>query len=61
MSLQTHGLRGEVIGNALSNEAGKAGVVRSAAENVDDHQSGVGIASVSPHKWEIVRASRSAT
>ncbi len=61
MSLETHVLRGGAIVDALTNEAGNAGVVRSAAENVVDHQSGVGNASVSPHEWEVVRASRSVT
>jgi len=61
VSLQTHVLRGEAIANALPNEVGTAGVVRSAAGNVGDLQSGVGIASVSPREWEIVRVSRSAT
>ncbi len=47
--------------NVLPNEAGNAGGGRSAVGNVDDHQRGAGIVSVSLREWEIVSVSQNAT
>ena len=61
MNRQIHVLHGEAIANALSNEAGNAGDVRSAVGIADDLQTGAEIASVFLREWAIAHVSQNAT